>query len=189
VVFLQSHGVSTLLAVKIFKQYGNRAIAVVKENPYRLALDIYGIGFKTADKIAGNLGMSTTSPRRAEAGVLHVVGELADEGHVFYPRDRLVTSAGEILQIDAAVIEQAITDLSASERLVIEALGEGAEVCSSSPFTRPRQARRRCCASSLGRSPPRAASTRALSCRCTRSTTSCCSATCSTRASRAAGRW
>ena len=70
-VFLQGHGVSTLLAVKIFKQYGNRAITVVKENPYRLALDIFGIGFKTADKIAGNLGISPTSPRRAEAGEQH----------------------------------------------------------------------------------------------------------------------
>jgi len=126
-VFLQGHGVSTLLAVKIFKQYGNRAITIVKENPYRLALDIYGIGFKTADKIASNLGMSPTSPRRAEAGVLHVLGEFADEGHVYYPRDRLVASAGEILQIDAAIIEQAVTDLRGSEHLVVESLGEGAE--------------------------------------------------------------
>ncbi len=126
-VFLQSHGVSTLLAVKIFKQYGSRSITVVKENPYRLALDIYGIGFKTADKIAGNLGMSPTSPRRAEAGVLHVLGEFADEGHIYYPRDRLVASAGEVLQIDATVIEQAVTDLAASEHLVLESVGEGTE--------------------------------------------------------------
>ncbi|HME69367.1 MAG TPA: ATP-dependent RecD-like DNA helicase [Myxococcota bacterium] len=126
-VFLQGHGVSTLLAVKIFKQYGNRAIATVQENPYCLALDIYGIGFKTADKIAGNLGISPTSPRRAEAGVLHVLGEFADDGHVYYPRDRLVASAVEVLQIDAAVIEQAITDLAASEHLVVERLAQHAE--------------------------------------------------------------
>jgi exodeoxyribonuclease V alpha subunit len=126
-VFLQSHGVSTLLAVKIFKQYGPRAIAVVKENPYRLALDVYGIGFKTADKIAGNLGISPTSPRRAEAGVLHVLGGFADQGHVYYPRDRLIASAGEVLEIDTAVIEQAINDLTSSEHLVVESLGQDGE--------------------------------------------------------------
>jgi len=119
-VFLQGHGVSTLLAVKIFKQYGNRAITVVKENPYRLALDIFGIGFKTADKIASNLGISPTSPRRAEAGILHVLGEFADEGHVYYPRDRLVASAVEVLQIEAAVIEASIDELARSEHLVVE---------------------------------------------------------------------
>jgi len=119
-VFLQGHGVSTLLAVKIFKQYGNRAITVVKENPYRLALDIFGIGFKTADKIADNLGISPTSPRRAEAGILHVLGEFADEGHVYYPRDRLVASAVEVLQIEAAVIEASIDELARSEHLVVE---------------------------------------------------------------------
>ncbi|MGH7272690.1 MAG: helix-hairpin-helix domain-containing protein, partial [Polyangiaceae bacterium] len=81
-VFLQSHGVSTAYATRIYKQYRERAIAVVRENPYRLAVDIAGIGFKSADTIAGRLGILPTSPLRASAGVLHVLGALADNGHV-----------------------------------------------------------------------------------------------------------
>jgi exodeoxyribonuclease V alpha subunit len=119
-LFLQSHGVSTTYAVRIYKAYGDRAIAVVKENPYQLAIDILGIGFKSADRIAGQLGISPTSPRRAEAGVLHVLATFSDEGHVFVPRAKLVSSAVEILTIDAAIIEQAIANLAASGHVVVE---------------------------------------------------------------------
>jgi exodeoxyribonuclease V alpha subunit len=120
-VFLQSHGVATGHAVKIWKRYRERAIATVEENPYRLALDIWGIGFKTADGIARNLGVEANSPRRAEAGVLHVLGGLSDEGHVFFPRDRLVESAREILEIEPPIIEQAIDAMAAEDQLVVEA--------------------------------------------------------------------
>jgi exodeoxyribonuclease V alpha subunit len=119
-VFLQSHGVSASFAVKVYKEYGARAVAVVQENPYRLAIDIFGIGFKTADKIAQALGIPITSPRRAEAGLLHVLGELSDEGHVFAPREKLVASAAEALAIDTAIIEQAIRDMAAAEHVVVE---------------------------------------------------------------------
>jgi exodeoxyribonuclease V alpha subunit len=125
-IFLQSYGVSTSYAVRIYKRYKDRAIAVVKENPYRLAIDIFGIGFKSADKIAGQLGISTTSPRRAEAGVLHVLANFSDDGHVFAPRPKLVASATEILAIDTAIIEQAITDLAGRGHVVVEP-GPGGE--------------------------------------------------------------
>jgi exodeoxyribonuclease V alpha subunit len=127
-LFLQSHGVSTTFAVKIYKQYKDRAIAVVKENPYQLAVDIFGIGFKTADKIAADLGISPTSPRRAEAGVLHVLGELSSEGHVYCPHDQLVESATAILEIEAPIIEMAITSLSALGLVVGELLAPGQPV-------------------------------------------------------------
>jgi exodeoxyribonuclease V alpha subunit len=119
-VFLQSHGVSTAYATRIYKQYRDRSIAVVKENPYRLAIDILGIGFKSADKIASQLGIGPTSPLRAEAGVLHVLGTLSDEGHVYVPRPRLLSAAVEILTIDPPIIDKAIGDLAAAERVVIE---------------------------------------------------------------------
>jgi exodeoxyribonuclease V alpha subunit len=81
-VFLQGHGVSSTYAVKIYKAYGNKSISVVKENPYRLALDIRGIGFKTADKIARN--RIDQAPKSGQAGIIHVLSELVDED-VYYP--------------------------------------------------------------------------------------------------------
>ena len=123
-VFLQSYGVSTTYAIRIYKQYKDRSIAVVKNNPYRLAIDIFGIGFKSADKIAGHLGISPTSPRRAEAGVLHVLGELSDQGHVFVPRVELVASTAKILEIDPSIIEQGIVDLASEGHVVVEQLGD-----------------------------------------------------------------
>src|SRR4030042_1713706 len=83
-IFLQGHGVSATYSAKIYKHYGNRAIEVVKRNPYRLAQDIQGIGFITADRIAQNLGIALDSLIRAKAGLLYVLNELSGEGHVFY---------------------------------------------------------------------------------------------------------
>lgn len=126
-VFLQSHGVSTTYAARIYKQYRDRSIAVVRENPYRLATDIMGIGFKSADKIAERLGIGPTSPLRAEAGVLHVLASLSEEGHVYVPRPRLLSAAVEILTIDPPIIETAIGALAADERVVVEPLPSGDE--------------------------------------------------------------
>lgn len=117
-VFLQSHGVSTTYAVRIYKAYRERAIATVKENPYRLAMDIWGIGFKTADTIAGQLGISKTSPQRAAAGLLHVLQEASDEGHVFLPREQLLESARALLEIDRPILEPALEELAAEEHVV-----------------------------------------------------------------------
>jgi exodeoxyribonuclease V alpha subunit len=128
-VFLQAHGVSTTHAVRIYKQYGERSIAVVKENPYRLALDVFGIGFKTADRIAGQLGIAPGSPERAQAGVLHVLGEVSAEGHVFYPRSRLVEAASALLEIDAAVVQGAVDAAEGAGQVAVSpVLGEGGEI-------------------------------------------------------------
>ncbi|MGI5865373.1 MAG: AAA family ATPase, partial [Myxococcales bacterium] len=122
-LFLQSHGVSPAFAVKIYRYYKDAAISVVASNPYRLAQDIFGIGFKTADAIAQRLGISKDSVERAEAGVLHVLGELSDEGHVYYPHRELLERAREILEIDEAIIAAAISRL-AGEHLVVEGARE-----------------------------------------------------------------
>ena len=131
-VFLQSHGVSTTFAIKIYKHYQDRSIAVVKENPYRLAIDIFGIGFKTADKIAGHLGIAPSSPERARAGVLHVLGELSSEGHVFYPRPNLLETAAALLEVEAGIIDRAVDALAASGQVVVTPSLDGVAVYLSS---------------------------------------------------------
>jgi len=125
-IFLQSHGVTTTYAIKIYKEYGNKAIDIVSENPYRLAVDIFGIGFRTADKIASNLGIAANSPRRAEAGVLHVLGSFSEDGHVCCPRSLLVEKAAEVLEIDEHVVEPAVDSLSVEGLVVIENIDERA---------------------------------------------------------------
>ncbi|MGD8969687.1 MAG: helix-hairpin-helix domain-containing protein, partial [Anaerolineae bacterium] len=82
-MFLQSHGVSTNLAVKVYKTYGDDALQVVQQDPYRLARDIWGVGFKTADKVAQDLGLPHDAPSRVQAGVAYALSQLADDGHVY----------------------------------------------------------------------------------------------------------
>ncbi len=125
-LFLQSHGVSTAHAIRIYKEYGERAIAVVRDDPYRLALDIFGIGFKTADRIATAIGIPRDAPRRAEAGILHVLAEYAGEGNVYAPRRQLLHSALEILEIeDSTILDTACEALAAAGRIVIAPAGGG----------------------------------------------------------------
>lgn len=98
-LFLQDHGVSTTYAVKIYKQYGDAAIATVTQNPYQLATDVYGIGFVTADAIARNLGIAPGSEFRYRSGILHVLGEAAEDGHCFLPETELVDRVVKRLEI------------------------------------------------------------------------------------------
>jgi exodeoxyribonuclease V alpha subunit len=129
-VFLQSHGVSSAYASKIYKRYGNESIAIVKENPYRLAHDIYGIGFLTADRIAQKLGFDEKSPLRAEAGIIFKLHELTDEGHVYYPKEYLISQAKEILNVDESVLEIALSSLQAENKIIIEKLKDDeTEIC------------------------------------------------------------
>ena len=123
-VFLQGHGVSSTYAVKIYKAYGNQAIQIVKENPYRLATDISGIGFKTADKIARNMGIDPQSQIRIEAGILHTLSELVDEGHVYYPQEKLKEAATALLETEPEKVEAALAALAAQRRVIIEKQGE-----------------------------------------------------------------
>ena len=119
-VFLQGHGVSSTYAVKIYKAYGDRAVSVVKENPYRLALDISGIGFKTADRIAQNMGIDPGSQIRAEAGIIHVLSELVDQGHVYYPYEELMDKAASLLEVDRGTVDAALASLVEQRRVVLE---------------------------------------------------------------------
>ena len=116
-LFLHSYGVSTNLAVKVYKQYGDQALAVVQSDPYRLAQDIYGVGFKTADKIARALGLSAEHPSRIEAGVIYLLNQQTDEGHVYVPDPELVTRAGELLDLDSTLIPPAIERLAQADRV------------------------------------------------------------------------
>lgn len=120
VVFLHSHSISTTRAVRIYKTYGDASISKVKENPYCLALDIRGIGFKTADLLAMSLGISRDSMIRARAGVLHVLQEYSGQGHCAAMFNTLVGSAHKILDVEPSIIEAAISCEIAAETLIVE---------------------------------------------------------------------
>jgi len=119
-LFLQGQDVSSGYAAKIFKQYGTRSVQVVRENPYRLATDIFGIGFVTADRIAEKLGFDKHSPLRAEAGLLYVLNQLADEGHVYFPYESLVKKCSEALGVVPECLHKALDALADERRVVIE---------------------------------------------------------------------
>lgn len=110
-IFLQSHGVSPSYAQKVFKTYGEKSISQVKTNPYQLARDIRGIGFKTADAIAQKLGMPKNGPERLDAGIEHALTECSDDGHVCYPLPELMKLAEEMLETNAALLEPRLASL------------------------------------------------------------------------------
>jgi len=120
-VFLQGYGVSPAFAARIYKRYGTAAIARVRENPFRLAFDVWGIGFLSADKLAGALGIAKDADVRVEAGVRHVLQEAAGDGHVFLPRQRLVEEAAALLRTDEARCQQAVDRLSRAGDVAVEA--------------------------------------------------------------------
>ena len=119
-LFLQQYGVSTAYAAKIYRQYGKESIDQVKENPYRLADDIWGIGFKTADSIAGKMGYGKNDLRRCRSGIQYTLNELADEGHVYAVEEQLIEAAGKLLEADREPIVQAMAGMIASEDLIRE---------------------------------------------------------------------
>jgi exodeoxyribonuclease V alpha subunit len=123
-VFLHSYGVGTARAVRIYKTYGDDAIGTVRANPYRLAHDIRGIGFKTADEIAERLGIEKNSPLRARAGVAYVLMELTGEGHCAFPEDQLVKKTSELLGIDEGIVRAAIEHEIGEGRLVRDRVGD-----------------------------------------------------------------
>ncbi|MFZ0545524.1 MAG: ATP-dependent RecD-like DNA helicase [Candidatus Promineifilaceae bacterium] len=114
-IFLQSHGVSTGLAIKIYKKYGDNSLAVVQNTPYKLVSDIYGIGFKTADKIAQALGLAHDDPDRIEAGIAYTLNRMAEEGHVYVPQESLEPEASTILTVEQEKITNVIDQLENSE--------------------------------------------------------------------------
>jgi exodeoxyribonuclease V alpha subunit len=122
-LFLSSHGISTHLATKIFKEYGNRAMQVVQNDPYRLARDLQGVGFLTADKIAKSFGLPAEHPARLEAGLLYTLAQFSADGHVYVPRPQLQARAAELLGSSVAPLQAALERLAVRGDVVIEAEG------------------------------------------------------------------
>lgn len=125
-VFLQSHGVGTARATRIYKTYGEQAIKIVSENPYILAKDIKGIGFLSADTIARNLGIEPNSVIRARAGINHVLLEATSEGHCGLPKEALISTAKELLEIDEEILQSAIQKELEAESITADTI-EGIE--------------------------------------------------------------
>ncbi len=123
-MFLQTHGVGTARAVRIYKTYGDQAIELVKANPYRLATDIWGIGFQSADELAGRLGIDRASPLRARAALHYVLKQLNTEGQVGYPEAGVLARTAKLTQISHDVIAAAITHQIAEGEIVRETEGE-----------------------------------------------------------------
>jgi exodeoxyribonuclease V alpha subunit len=119
-VFLQEVGVSTSLAVRIYKKYGDEAISVVRDEPYRLAADVWGVGFKTADTIAAAVGIARDSPERIKAGLAYTLSEAADEGHCYLPAPNLMADAAKILEVPAEMITPCLDELAAAEGVIRE---------------------------------------------------------------------
>lgn len=119
-LFLQPHGVSASCAIRIYRAYGEQSLAITQENPYRLAMDIRGIGFQTADEIASKLGFSPTHPLRVQAATLYALKKAADDGHVYLPREILVESARKLTGCPPELADAAILELEAAQRLACE---------------------------------------------------------------------
>jgi exodeoxyribonuclease V alpha subunit len=119
-LFLQGVNISTSLAVRIYKQYGDASISVVRNQPYRLAADVWGIGFKTADTIAKAVGIPHDSPQRIKAGLQYTLSEAADNGHCFLPQPNLIGDAAKILEVDTGLILPCLQELVAAEGVVKE---------------------------------------------------------------------
>ena len=123
-VFLQSHGVGTSRAVRIYKTYGADAIPLVSENPYRLARDIKGIGFRTADQIAETLGIEKTAMIRARAGISYTLTEAVSEGHCGLPEDGLLPMAEQLLEIPPDILREALRHELQDQTVVADTIGE-----------------------------------------------------------------
>jgi exodeoxyribonuclease V alpha subunit len=126
-IFLQGVGVSTSLAVRIYKKYGDASVDVVRAEPYRLASDVWGIGFKTADTIAASVGIARDSPERIKAGLAYTLSESADNGHCYLPVPNLIAGAAKILEVPAEMIGPCLDELAAAEGVVREDLPPVAE--------------------------------------------------------------
>ena len=119
-LFLQGYGVSTAYAAKIYRQYGKESIDKVKENPYRLADDIWGIGFKTADEIANKMGYEKNDIRRCQSGIIYTLNQLANEGHVYAEEEQLVKAALNLLEAEEEPIRAALTNMIQTEEVKME---------------------------------------------------------------------
>lgn len=133
-LFLQQFGITQALAVKIYKEYGQRLYQVVKENPYRLAEDIHGVGFKLADEIAARVGIGGNSDYRMKAGILYVLLQASMAGHVYLPEEILAAKTTDLLGVDSSGIEHFITDLAMEKKIMIRMVDNQKQIYSASHF-------------------------------------------------------
>jgi exodeoxyribonuclease V alpha subunit len=126
-IFLHQNGISTAQAHRIYKQYGSDAVATLRKEPYRLAADIRGIGFRTADQIAQRMGVEDDDPRRLEAGLAYVVMRATEQGHTYLPADLLVQHAVEQLGVDESAVETSLTEVVRNGQLIREPSDEGTD--------------------------------------------------------------
>ncbi|MFC8272433.1 ATP-dependent RecD-like DNA helicase [Streptomyces sp. NPDC057271] len=126
-VFLQGVGVSTSIAVRIYKKYGDASISVVRNQPYRLAADVWGIGFLTADKIAQAVGIPHDSPDRVKAGLQYALSQSTDQGHCFLPEEKLIADAVKLLQVDTGLVIECLAELAEDPEGVVRESVPGPE--------------------------------------------------------------
>src|SRR5665648_352894 len=119
-IFLQSYQITTGYAVKIYKTYGNKAIEKLKENPYRLVDDVFGIGFKIADRIAQNLGVEANSPARVKAGIKYILNELANQGNCYGVVTEIIKYGSELLEVEESLVEKALNILRNNQEVIVE---------------------------------------------------------------------
>ena len=131
-IFLQQFGITMNLAVKIYNKYGQEVYGILKENPYRLADDIEGVGFRTADDIAAKAGIRTDSDFRVRSGILYTLLQASGEGHTFVPPEELTAKTSELLGIDKDIIEKNYMDLSIERKIIMKQSGEQTQIYSAS---------------------------------------------------------
>ncbi|MTI71994.1 MAG: ATP-dependent RecD-like DNA helicase [Firmicutes bacterium] len=126
-IFLQSYGISANYGIKIFKKYGDETIKKVKENPYRLTEDVFGIGFKMADKIAQNMGINFNSKYRVNAGIKYVLMDFSSSGHTYVPKEQLIKKAEELLELKKEAVEDGLSNLALKHDIKLENID--GEIC------------------------------------------------------------
>ena len=130
-IYLQKYGISTTLAAKIYQQYGRNVYHIIEENPYRLADDVAGVGFKTADEIAAKVGIHTDSDYRIRSGIFYTLMQSIGEGHVYLLKDALTWRAGKLLEVEIDNIEKYLMDLAMEKKVVLKEAEDGVIVYSS----------------------------------------------------------
>ena len=153
-VFLRGHGVSAAFAARIVKQYGNAAINVIRANPYRLAHEVWGIGFRTADSIAEKLGIARDAPERLEAGLLHALETSAEDGHMHLPDDKLLETTVELLAVAPELLPPRLAALELRRLVVRETLGDRGP-CTAQPWAHQAEAESAILLAELARTPGR----------------------------------
>ncbi len=133
-IFLQQYGIKTNLAVKVYQKYGQEVYTVLRENPYRLAEDIEGVGFRTADEIAMRIGIRTDSEFRVRSGILYALQQASAEGHTYLPKDELTYRTGRLIEVDAEQIEKQYMDLAMERKIIMKQEKDGASVIYASSF-------------------------------------------------------